>query len=59
MLELVSHVTSEDNKTLLPVCEHYNFTEIEKAIERTKSSSSIFQAVVKVDDDILSKFNKK
>ncbi len=58
MLEVVAHTTSETNKTLLPICEHYDFMNIEAALNKTKSSQAKFQCVVKVEDDILSKFNK-
>lgn len=58
MLELVAHVTSENNKGLLPVCEHYGFGEIERALERVRSNTARYQCVVKVDDDVVSKFNK-
>lgn len=59
MLEIVAHTTTETNKTLLPICEHFTFLDIETAFEKAKTSTARFQSVVKVDDDILEKFNKK
>jgi hypothetical protein len=58
MLELVAHVSSEKNSSLLPICEHFSFAEIEKALSKVESSSVKYQCVVKIEDDIVSKFNK-
>lgn len=58
MLEIVAHETTETNTTLLPICEHVRFLDIESALEKAKSFSAKFQSVVRVDEDIVERFNK-
>jgi hypothetical protein len=58
MLETVSYATSETNKSLLPICEHYSFMEFGTAFDKIKVNSAKFRGVVKVDDNILERFNK-
>lgn len=58
MLELVAHVTNEQNKSLLPVCEHFTFSQFESALEKAKSGTAKFRPVVQVDEDIVAKYNK-
>jgi D-arabinose 1-dehydrogenase-like Zn-dependent alcohol dehydrogenase len=58
MLELVAHVTSEKNRSLVPICEHFSFAEIEKALTKVESSNARYQCVVKIEEDIVSRFNK-
>jgi hypothetical protein len=49
MLELVGKVTSNENKTLLPVCEQFSFREFETVLEKVQSNSVVFKALVKVE----------
>ena len=53
MLEIVAHTTTENNKTLLPICEHFTFLGLETALEKVKTSTARFQSVIKVDENIL------
>lgn len=59
MLEVVAHAITQNNTTLLPICENYNFLEIDTALEKTRTFSAKFQCVVKVEDNLLEKFNNK